>query len=301
MAFKALVLKYPEPARPHDGVCGTMDKKGHWIMGNQFVRKAAVAGSFYPSDDDVLSGMVESFITRGEKSRVMAVICPHAGYIYSGAVAGAVYGSIEVPDTVVLLGPNHTGMGARAAVMTEGVWEIPLGGVPVNGALAERIAASSALFTADRAAHLAEHSLEVQLPFLYHLNSRVSIVPVTLMSTGPEEAREMGEALAGVLSATDEEVLVVVSSDMNHYESDSLTREKDSLAIKKVLELDAPGLLEVTSREHITMCGVFPAAIAIFAMKKLGAKEARLLDYDTSGATSGDMEHVVGYAGFTIN
>ncbi len=272
-------------------------------MGNSFVRKAAVAGMFYPGDAASLEEMVRRFLGSGPstpRARVKAVICPHAGYIYSGAVAGAVYGSVEIPDTVVLLGPNHTGLGAEAAVMTEGVWEIPTGRVPVNEALAERLAASSGLFTPDMSAHLEEHSLEVQLPFLLHLNRGISIVPVTLMGTGPEAAREMGAALAGVLASAGDEVLVVVSSDMNHYEPDALTREKDSLAIERVLDLDAEGLLEVTSREHITMCGVFPSAIAIFAMKELGAEEARLVAYDTSGRTSGDMDHVVGYAGFTI-
>ncbi len=272
-------------------------------MGNSFVRKPAVAGMFYPGDAASLEEMVSRFTspaTGAQKERVKALICPHAGYIYSGAVAGAVYGSVEIPDTVILLGPNHTGLGAGAAVMTEGVWEIPTGRVPVNEALAEELAASSGLFTPDRAAHLEEHSLEVQLPFLLYLNAGISIVPVTFMGAGPDAAREMGGALAKVLASTEDDILVVVSSDMNHYESDTLTREKDSLAIERVLELDADGLLEVTSREHITMCGVFPSAIAMFAMKELGASEARLVAYDTSGPVSGDMDHVVGYAGFTI-
>ena len=271
-------------------------------MGDLLVRKAAVAGMFYPGDADSLEETVRRLLeaAQGPKEHARAVICPHAGYIYSGAVAGAVYGSIEVPDTVILLGPNHTGLGAEAAVMTEGVWEIPTGRVPVNEPLAKKIAASSALFTPDRAAHREEHSLEVQLPFLLYLNRNISIVPMTFMGAGPAAARQMGEALARVLASTDEEVLMVVSSDMNHYEPDDLTREKDSHAIEPVLELDAEGLLEVTSREHITMCGAFPAAIALFAMKQLGAEEATLVAYDTSGTVSGDLDRVVGYAGFTI-
>jgi len=273
-------------------------------LGKVPVRKPAVAGMFYPGDAAALEEMLGRFLVPGAgggKKRVKAVICPHAGYIYSGAVAGAVYGSIEVPEKVILLGPNHTGLGAEAAVMTEGVWEIPTGSVPVDEALAEKLASSSRLFTPDRTAHLQEHSLEVQLPFLLHLKSGLSIVPVTLMGRETTVAREMGEALARVLASTDEDVLVVVSSDMNHYESDARTREKDGRAIERVLALDAAGLLDLTSREHITMCGVFPAAIAIFAMKELGAEEARLVAYETSGPVSGDMDHVVGYAGFTIN
>ncbi len=270
-------------------------------MGEREVRRPAVAGMFYPAEPEVLGEMVEKLTPPYEKRRVKAAICPHAGYIYSGAVAGAVYASMEVPDAVMLLGPNHTGMGAEAAVMTSGIWEIPTGRVPVNEDLAGRIVASSSLFEADGTAHLAEHSLEVQLPFLLRANKGVSIAPVTLMGTGAAAAREMGEALARVISEYGERVLVVVSSDMNHYESDSVTQKKDRLAIEKVLALDAAGLLDITSRRNITMCGVFPAAIALFAMKELGAEEARLVAYSTSGPVSGDMEHVVGYAGFTIN
>jgi len=270
-------------------------------MGNSLIRRAAVAGRFYPGEARALEEMVRGFCIEREKKSVKACICPHAGYIYSGVVAGAVYAGIEVPDIVVLLGPNHTGMGAPAAVMTSGIWEIPTGRVAIDEDLAEAVVSSSPLFTADNEAHLAEHSLEVQLPFLYYRNSVIRIVPVTLMGTRFEDALEMGEALAKVLSAYDGKVLVAVSSDMNHYESEDITRKKDSEAIEKVLALDAEGLLDVTARKNITMCGVFPAAIALVAMKRLGASEATLVEYATSGATSGDMEHVVGYAGFTIN
>ncbi|MFQ5480554.1 MAG: AmmeMemoRadiSam system protein B [Thermodesulfobacteriota bacterium] len=266
------------------------------------IRKAAVAGSFYPTEPAELKDMVKGFCPPDtEKVSAKAIICPHAGYIYSGAVAGAVYASIEVPGTVILLGPNHTGMGAQAAVMRKGVWEIPTGELAVNEALAEEVISSCALFTEDTEAHIMEHSLEVQLPFLYHLNSEAKIVPVTLMGTNYEGAREMGEALAGVISAHKEKILVVVSSDMNHYESEAATRMKDNMAIQQVLALDAEGLLEVTSRKNITMCGAFPAAAAITAMTNLDACEAALVTYGTSGPVSGDMEHVVGYAGFTIN
>jgi len=270
-------------------------------MDNTLIRKPAVAGRFYPAEPEALEAMVRGFCPDRETRRVMACICPHAGYIYSGAVAGAVYAEIVVPDTVILLGPNHTGLGARAAVMTRGIWKIPTGEISINESLAEAIVKSSPLFSDDTNAHIEEHSLEVQLPLLYYRNSGLQIVPITLMGTSYESALEMGEALAKVISDYDKEVLVAVSSDMNHYESEATTREKDSEAIEKVLALDAEGLLEVTTRKNITMCGVFPSAIAIIAMKRLGAHEATLVDYATSGPTSGDMEHVVGYAGFTIN
>ncbi len=265
------------------------------------IRKAAVAGSFYPADAAELEKMVEEFSAPQVKQRVKALICPHAGYIYSGPVAGAVYAAAVIPDTVILLGPNHTGLGADTAVMTEGVWQIPTGEVSVDKVLAKKILRSSELFTEDSSAHTMEHCLEVQLPFLYHMNKAVKIVPVTLMGSGYNEALQMGEALAGVISEYDKEVLVVVSSDMNHYESEAATRLKDNQAIERVLALDAKGLLDITKKKNITMCGVFPSAIAIIAMKGLGAKDAALIKYDTSGAVSKDMDHVVGYAGFTIN
>ncbi len=265
------------------------------------IRKAAVAGQFYPADPIELEEMVAGFCAPRPKVQAKAIICPHAGYIYSGAVAGAVYGSIEVPNTVILLGPNHTGLGQWAAVMREGTWEFPTGGLTVNEVLAEEVIRSSPIFTADNAAHMQEHSLEVQLPFLHHLNPEAQIVPITLMGSSYDEARQMGEALAGVISAYKEEILIAVSSDMNHYESEAATRMKDNMAIKQILALDAEGLLEVTEQKNISMCGVTPAATAMVAAKALGATEAVLVDYGTSGAVSGDLEHVVGYAGFTIN
>jgi len=270
-------------------------------MGNPFIRKPAVAGSFYPRESQALTAMVKGFCPDIEKKAVSACICPHAGYIYSGAVAGAVYAEIDIPNTVILLGPNHTGMGAPTAVMKSGVWEVPTGRAVIDEALATAVIASSPLFTADDRAHIEEHSLEVQLPFLLYRNSGVRIVPITLMGSRFESALEMGEALAEVLADYGSPVLVAVSSDMNHYESEAVTRQKDSLAIEKVLELDAEGLLDVTKEKNITMCGVFPTAIALIAMKKLGCHRANLVKRSTSGPTSGDMDHVVGYAGFTIS
>ncbi len=270
-------------------------------MGNPFIRRPAVAGSFYPREPQALKAMIKGFCPDIEKKAVRACICPHAGYIYSGAVAGAVYAGIEIPDTVLLLGPNHTGMGAPTAVMKRGIWETPIGQAVIDEVLADAVIASSPIFTADDGAHLEEHSLEVQLPFLLYRNSGVRIVPITLMGSRIESAIEMGEALAGVLKNYGSPVLVAVSSDMNHYESEAVTRQKDSLAIERVLELDAEGLLDVTKEQNITMCGVFPTAIALVAMKELGCDTASLVKRSTSGPTSGDMDHVVGYAGFTIS
>lgn len=266
------------------------------------LRSACVAGQFYPAGAVELEAVVRGFLAGGggPAEKAVAAIAPHAGYIYSGAVAGAVFSSIEIPDDIILIGPNHTGLGPTVSVMARGAWEMPFGRMEINEGLAAALIKTSALFSEDGTAHLREHSLEVELPFIHYLNPDASFVPVTVMRAGYGECVEAGAAIAKAVSAYPEEVLIVVSSDMNHYESDSMTRKKDDLAIKKVLSLDAKGLLETTSDNAISMCGVIPAAIAIEAAKRLGAKAAKLVKYATSGDTSGDTDHVVGYAGIVI-
>jgi hypothetical protein len=270
------------------------------------LRKACVAGRFYPGSASELDGVLRGYLAespQGKPAKVkkaIAVIAPHAGYIYSGSVAGAVFSSIEIPDDIILIGPNHTGAGPRVSVMARGAWEMPFGRVEINEALAASLLTSSALFTEDTEAHLGEHSLEVELPFIHCRNKEVSFVPVTVMRADYRECASLGTAIAETISAYGKEVLIVVSSDMNHYESDSTTREKDGRAIELLLALDAAGLLERTKAEDISMCGVLPAAIAIEAAKKLGASASRLVKYATSGNVSGDLDHVVGYAGIII-
>jgi MEMO1 family protein len=261
------------------------------------IRKARVAGQFYPEEQKELLGAVKRFLTGRVEEKAIAIIAPHAGYVYSGGVAGAVYSAVTVPDAVVLIGPNHTGLGKMASIMTEGQWETPLGNVTINRALASAIRGSTGLFSEDATAHLMEHSLEVQLPFIHCRNKSASFVPITVMHGDFKECEEMGKGIASAITAYGKEVLIVASSDMNHYESDKITREKDRVAIDKALNLDAKGLLQVATSKGITMCGVIPAAISIVAAKILGAKEAQLVKYATSGDTSGDYEQVVGYAG----
>lgn len=266
------------------------------------VRKPCVAGRFYPQETKTLREDVSRFLDTGavvEAAR--AVMAPHAGYVYSGAVAGAVFSSVVIPDDIILIGPNHTGLGENAAVMPSGAWEIPLGSMQVNPELAGTLIEASELFNADIAAHRMEHSLEVQLPFLYQLNSSASIVPVTVMRADIAECEEMGLAIAKVIAAYGKNVLIVISSDMTHYESEKSAKAKDKLAIARICALDAPGLLDITEKKDISMCGVIPAVIAIFAARKLGAKQARLVRYATSGEASGDFAQVVGYAGMVID
>ena len=267
------------------------------------LRRACVAGRFYPGSASELDGVLRGYLTEGKPAKAekaVAAIAPHAGYIYSGSVAGAVFSSIEIPADIILIGPNHTGLGPGVSVMAQGAWEMPFGRMEINVGLAAALVASGALFTEDTEAHLGEHSLEVELPFIHYLNKAASFVPVTVMRADYRECASLGAAIAKTIKAYGKEVLIVVSSDMNHYEPDSATREKDGRAIELLLALDAPGLLERTKAEDISMCGVLPAAIAIEAARKLGATGARLVKYATSGEVSGDFDQVVGYAGIII-
>ena len=267
------------------------------------LRRAVVAGRFYTDDPAELDGQLNSFLaTRGaEAQEALAVIVPHAGYIYSGAVAGSVYSRVNIPERLILIGPNHTGLGEAAAVMAEGGWETPMGVSSIDAPLASQVLASSSLFTEDERAHRAEHSLEVQLPFIQRINAPASIVPITVMQHGYASCAEMGRALARVIRESESEILLVVSSDMNHYESEAVTMEKDRMAIEKILALDPEGLFNITKEENISMCGAVPATIALSAAIELGATKATLVEHETSGKTSGDYQQVVGYAGIVIN
>ncbi len=264
------------------------------------IRAAHVAGQFYPSDPDELEGSVISNLTINTKEDAIAIIVPHAGYIYSAQVAGSVYSRVEIPDNILLIGPNHTGLGTPASMMCQGAWQTPLGTMEINEGLAAQLLEAGSSLSDDEAAHEKEHSLEVQLPFIQLLNPKATIVPITVMSADIKECSEIASSIAKVLENYDEEVLIVISSDMNHFESEEVTEKKDKLAIDKMLELDPEGLLAVTGAEHISMCGVVPSTIGIMAAKKLGAREAELTEHSTSGKTSGDLKNVVGYAGVII-
>jgi len=264
-------------------------------------RKPAVAGQFYPGTDRSLNEEVARYLKpEGKPVKALAAVAPHAGYIYSGPVAGRVFASVVVPKSCVVLCPNHTGMGAAAAVWPKGSWEIPTGTIPVDEGLAERILSLSNDLKADPTAHIAEHSLEVELPFMLARQPELTIVPISISRIGPEALGRIGKAIASAVKASGEDVLIVASTDMNHYESDATTRKKDKLAIDKVLALDAEGLVTTCATERISMCGVLPTAVAIVASRELGAREARLIAHATSGDVSGDRDAVVGYAGFII-
>lgn len=278
------------------------------------IRRPIVAGRFYPGDPEALAAEVDGFLNAPRApeaaaadagdSRPRAVMLPHAGYVYCGSVIGAALAGADLPRTLVLLGPNHTGAGAPLSVWPEGAWLTPLGPVPVDGGLAGRIH-SQRPFSADVAAHAGEHSLEVLLPFLQRLPvGTPRIVPICVGVADPGVLRAAGSILAGALrDAGEGDVAFVVSSDMNHYESESATLEKDSAALDRVLACDPAGLLEVVARRRISMCGAAPMALALFALQALSDAplRARLVMHDTSASVSGDTARCVGYAGVRLS
>ena len=277
------------------------------------VRTPAVAGRFYPGRAEELLREIRQYTSPAETAtgRIAAIGCvaPHAGYIYSGGVAGAVYSRLEIPKRSVILCPNHTGKGRPLAVMANTTWQTPLGEVAADADLAIRLLRRCPALEEDSAAHRGEHAIEVQLPFLQAQQPELSIVPIVIGTSNFDVLRGLGEALADVIGDHQEEdreedregkVLIVASSDMNHYESDAVTRVKDHKAIERVLALDARGLWEVVMNEDITMCGFGPTIVMLTAAKLLGATSATLVKYATSGDVSGDYESVVGYAGIIV-
>jgi predicted class III extradiol MEMO1 family dioxygenase len=294
-------------------------------MTTSAVRTPAVAGRFYPGRAEELLREVREFTSTGklpaETGRVAAIGCvaPHAGYKYSGGVAGAVYSRLEIPERCVILCPNHTGKGRPLAIMASTTWQTPLGEVAADADMGARLLRRFPALQEDSAAHRAEHAIEVQLPFLQTLRPELKIVPIAIGTSDFNVLRRLGEALADVIADHHEKdrreedrreedpreerpakTLIIASTDMNHYESDAITRVKDRKAIERVLALDARGLWEVVMHEDITMCGFGPTIVMLTAAKLRGATSATLVKYATSGDVSGDYESVVGYAGIIV-
>lgn len=264
-------------------------------------RQPAVAGQFYPGNREQLAcELMEMIQDTAEKKRAFGIIAPHAGYIYSGAIAGKVYGIIEIPQTVLIIGPNHHGQGTAAALYPSGEWLTPLGPVTINTRLNDCISRHTPFVQTDQLAHAREHSLEVQVPFLQSLRSDVTISALCLGHGDYQALRQIGEGIAAAITEYGEDVLIVASSDMTHYESAAMARKKDHLALDRVLAFDPEGLLSVCSSEGITMCGVVPAAIMLTAAASLGATKAELVAYGSSGDVTGDNSQVVGYASVLV-
>ncbi len=267
------------------------------------IRYPAVAGRFYPDDPARLNEELDRYLATADKDRKIrarACLVPHAGYMFSGRIAGEVFRRIEIPTRVILIGPRHFPRGAWLAIVSEGAWQTPLGTSPIDHVLAQKIARACPLLREDAVAHSAEHSLEVQLPFLQRLSPLFSFVPIVIGPVRYEDLEILGHALAEVVRQENEPVLIVASSDMNHYESDAVTRVKDRKAIECLLALDPRALFDTVRDENISMCGYGAAVAMLTAARDLGATHAELLRYATSGEVNGDLQEVVGYAGMVI-
>jgi MEMO1 family protein len=263
------------------------------------LRLPAAAGRFYPSPPDELIAVVQKYSRHDDDVvpiRVTACLVPHAGYVYSGHIAGAVFARIALPKKILILGVRHQPRGASAAINSNGAWRTPLGDAAIDASLAARLCAAIPLLREDDIAHATEHSLEVQLPFLQVRAPEFRFVPLALGAVRFEELLEIGQGIGSVLATSKEEVLLLVTSDLNHYEDQATTRVKDKKAIDRLLAMDARGLYETCRDQRVSMCGLGPAVAMLTALKRMHATRAELIRYATSGDVSGDLDAVVGYA-----
>lgn len=270
-------------------------------------RRPVVAGKFYPGQREELKEEVAGYLETGLRwaqsrpipEHVWALMLPHAGHIFCGRIIGETLAGVRLPQRLIILCPNHTGYGLPLGVWADGTWITPLGEVEVDAKLAADLIATNCGYQADTGSHIGEHSIEVLLPFLQEKLGDPKIVPVCVGIRNSAILKYAGAGLAEVLRANPD-AGVIVSSDMNHYESHKTTLNKDNLALSAALEGDADALLEITAKNNISMCGAGPLAIALYAAQILGYGRVELVDHDTSGPVSGDMEHTVGYAGLRL-
>ncbi|MDD2751554.1 MAG: AmmeMemoRadiSam system protein B [Candidatus Omnitrophica bacterium] len=267
------------------------------------LRQPWVAGQFYPSSTKQLNSQISGFInSKTKKENCIACMLPHAGYDYSGLVAGQTVSRVNLKEKIILLGPNHTGGGVPFSIMPEGSWLTPLGEVKIDSLLAHELLKEIPELQADNKAHLNEHSLEVELPFLQYFKTNFQIVPIAFASMDLDSLKKIGRGIASCAEKLKikDSLLLVASSDMTHYEPQAQAEKKDRLAIESILELNEDKLFQVINEHAITMCGVSPVITMLSAAKALGAKKGELVKYQTSGDTTGDTLAVVGYAGIII-
>jgi MEMO1 family protein len=268
------------------------------------LRLPAVAGRFYPSHPAELIALIHKYVVSDPSkppTPVRACLVPHAGYVYSGHVAGAVLARIALPQKFIILGVRHYPRGEPAAILSSGAWRTPLGDARIDEELAEALKKACPLLCEDSVAHSTEHSLEVQLPFIQVLAPEFTFVPLALGTVRFESLVSVGEAIGRVLEASKEDVLLLTTSDLNHYEDDATTRVKDRKAINQLLALNPRGLYDTCRDEDISMCGLGPAAAMLTALNVLGVKKPELVKYATSADVSGDRSAVVGYAGMIFS
>jgi len=273
-------------------------------MRDTLVRSPAVAGFFYPAEERELRELAGGMLAAVDAppKPAIAAIVPHAGLVYSGQCAAHVWKRLRIPDTVVLLAPNHTGTLASpgASAWSKGRFAMPFGDVTIAEAFLSRLSAACPLVRHDPSAHRQEHAIEVELPFLQLRSPEAQLAPIVLGWDSWYQSRELATALAEVVRGWDGEVLLVASSDMTHYESAASAARKDKIALDAVERLDGEGLLASCHRDGITMCGRAPASVVVEAAKQLGATTAEVVDYRHSGWVTGDDSQVVAYAGVVI-
>lgn len=268
------------------------------------IRQPAVAGRFYDASPDRVYPMVDDFFALAEgrrEERTVLAMVPHAGYIFSGGVCGKTLGTANLAPTVLLLGPNHTGMGDRFSLWPSGEWAVPGGSVPVDEELASALLGGESLLTPDTEAHVREHSIEVILPFLHRMQPETTIVPIAIASHVYDDLEQVGTSIGNILAEFDRPVSIVVSSDMSHMISEEEAKKLDSMALDAAVNRDPHALFSTVRENGITMCGVLPMTVGLIAAGILGASRGELIAYATSGAVTGDHDQVVGYAGVLVS
>ena len=265
-------------------------------------RNAVVAGHFYPKDKASLIENLEKLIlSKAEKKTAKGIVLPHAGFQYSGAVAGETIGSVVVPEVVIILGPSHTGQGHPYSIISSGIWKTPLGEINISEELAKKLLLENSLLVEDESAHAYEHCVEVLLPFIQFINNQTKIVPIVISDFKNENFKEIGKSIAAVISKFNQDVLLIASTDFTHYEPQDQACKKDAEVIDAILKLDSNKMLKIVREQKISMCGYAPVAVMVNACSELKAQKGDLIKYQTSGDASGDYDSVVGYGGIVIN
>ena len=266
------------------------------------IRQPAVADRFYPGNPTQLSQQIKTLLpvnTLHSKRKAFAAICPHAGYMYSGRVAAETLSAIEIPKTVVILGLNHHGQGAPVALSLAD-WHMPLGEVSVNHKVAKMLLDANSPIVHDEVAHKYEHSIEVQIPFLQVLQPDLNIIPIVLSHVSYPMCEQIAATIAGVINTVSEDILIIASTDMSHYESRESATLKDTQVLQRIEQLNPRGVYDIVHSKRISMCGIIPVSVALIAAKSLGATSAEVIRYTDSGEASGDTSQVVGYAGVVV-
>mgnify|MGYP000356632328 CR=1 FL=1 len=263
------------------------------------LREPVVAGMFYERDSYALKRQINNFLINvDKKEKPTGIVTPHAGYVYSGKVAGEVYSSIEIPETLIIMGPNHTGLGPSVSIMSEGVWRTPLGDAKINEPMAKEIIRRSKVAKKDHLAHINEHSIEVQLPFIQELKKSFTFIPIIFGESAPDRLKDVGNAIYDVIK--EKNCLLISSTDLTHYEDADTARKKDTLVLETIEKLNEEEMLKYIQKYDISMCGWMPTYVLLYVCKLLGAKKGKIIKYMNSGDTSGDYSQVVGYGGAII-